>query len=184
MGYTIGPETVISALGTDEAGNRVIFLREFGEDFPYDKIRKDFLSLINAEFEKGIAHRPGLGFLLDHLASMGIPIAVATSAYRKRALWKLRMAGILERFPVLVCGDEVPDVKPAPDIFLLAAEKLGRAPAECVGFEDSPAGLRALHAAGIRSVFIKDLVEPPEEILATVWRRCGDLAEAIELFKV
>ena len=182
MGYDIGPEIVISNLGIDEVGSRANFLRQFGPDFPYDRIRKEFISLINAEFEKGIAHRPGLVFLLDRLASLGIPAAIATSAYRERMLWKLRLAGILERFTVIVCGDEIRSGKPAPDIFLLAAEKLGKAPAECVGFEDSPAGLRALHAAGIRSIFIKDLVEPPEDILATVWRRCNDLAEAAELF--
>jgi hypothetical protein len=41
----------------------------------------------------------------------------------------------------------------------------------------------ALHGAGIRAVFVKDLMEPPPEILKTVWRRCGDLAEAADLFR-
>jgi beta-phosphoglucomutase-like phosphatase (HAD superfamily) len=93
----------------------------------------------------------------------------------------LQCKGIRERFPVMGCGDESRRGTPAPEIFLLAAQKLGKAPADCLGFEDSPSGLRALHAAGIKSIFVKDLVEPPPEVLTTVWRRCGDLAEAIPL---
>jgi beta-phosphoglucomutase-like phosphatase (HAD superfamily) len=59
---------------------------------------------------------------------------------------------------------------------------LGQPVCECVGFEDSTAGLKALHAAGIKSIFIKDIVEPPREILAAVWRRLNDLTEATQLF--
>ncbi|MDR0877174.1 MAG: HAD family hydrolase, partial [Treponema sp.] len=91
-------------------------------------------------------------------------------------------ANVRDRFSVITCGDEVAHGKPAPDIFLLAAGRLGQEPAACIGFEDSTAGLRALAAAGVRSVFIKDLLEPPHEVLATVWRRCNDLEEAAELF--
>ncbi|MDR0585774.1 MAG: HAD family phosphatase, partial [Treponema sp.] len=129
-----------------------------------------------------LPHRPGLLTLLDRLDALEIPKAVATSTERKRALWKLEKAGIADRFTVLVCGDEIRRGKPAPDIFLKAAERLGAAPADCVGFEDSPAGLKGLAEAGIRSVFIKDLAEPPPDVLAGVWRRCADLAEAAALF--
>jgi beta-phosphoglucomutase-like phosphatase (HAD superfamily) len=107
---------------------------------------------------------------------------VATSTARERALWKLDRAGIAGRFDAVVCGDEVSRGKPAPDIFLLAAERLGVRPSECAGFEDSPAGLRSLHAAGIRSIFIKDLVEPEATVLSTVWRRYESLAEAAGLW--
>ncbi|MDR3303538.1 MAG: HAD family hydrolase, partial [Treponema sp.] len=132
--------------------------------------------------QEGISHRPGLIPLLDHLARLNIPCAVATSTSRNTALWKLRKAGIADRFVAKVCGDEITRGKPAPDIFLRALEHLGKAPADSIGFEDSLAGLQSLHAAGIRSVFIKDLVEPPPEVLATVWMRCADLAEAVRLF--
>jgi HAD superfamily hydrolase (TIGR01509 family) len=127
----------------------------------------------------GVALRPGLLALREHLDSLGIPFVVATSSARTVALRKLEMARIGGRFPLLVCGDEVRRGKPAPDIFLRAAELLGKEPAECLGFEDSPAGLRALEAAGIRSVFIKDMVEPPPEALASVWLRLNSLDEAI-----
>ena len=182
LGWDIKAEVVIRTLGIDREGTREIFLREYGPDFPYERIRNEYSRLVHEELEKGFPHKPGLIFLLDHLSSLGISLAVATSTRREAAVWKLRKAGILDRFTALACGDETRNGKPAPDIFLLAAKRLGQKPSACVGFEDSPAGLLGLHAAGIRSIFIKDLVDPPPEILATVWRRCADLAEAAELF--
>jgi len=183
LGYDISRELMINTIGKSNDGMRPLFLAEFGPDFPYDKLLDRVRPLIYGQFEKGIAHRPGLMVLLDRMASLGIPLAVATSARRERAVWKLGIAGILERFTVLACADELASAKPAPDVFLLAAKRLGQAPSRCVGFEDAPAGLMGLHAAGIRSVFIRDMVEPSPETLATVWQRCADLAEAAELFE-
>jgi len=181
-GYVITPEMVIRTLGINLEGTRALMISEFGPEFPYDRIRQELSRLYEEETKTSIPHRPGLLPLLDHLSSLQIPLAVATSTRRESASNKLVKAGILDRFSFLVCGDEVTRGKPAPDIFLLAAEKLGQPPSECLGFEDSPPGLMALHAAGIRSVFVKDLVEPPNDVLSTVWRRCADLAGAIELF--
>ncbi|MDR3139981.1 MAG: HAD family phosphatase [Treponema sp.] len=183
LGWKLDRELILNTVGIDAASTRAAFMAEYGPNFPYETIRQDLSRSIRDQVEReGISHRPGLLTLLDCLGARGIPLGVATSTARKTALWKLDKGGIGDRFAVLVCGDEVNRGKPAPDIFLLAAERLGYNPSQCLGFEDSPAGLQALHAAGIRSVFIKDLVEPPPEILAAVWRRCGDLAEAAALF--
>jgi HAD superfamily hydrolase (TIGR01509 family) len=182
-GREISVETVLRTIGVDGKTTRGIFRETYGEDFPYDAVREELSRLIRRHREtRGIPLKPGLPVMLDKLESLGVPFGVATSTKRESALRTLEEAGIRSRFGVLACGDEVARGKPAPDIFLLAAERLGRPPSSCVGFEDSPAGLRALAAAGIPSVFIKDLLEPPEEVLAGVWRRCADLAEAAELF--
>ena len=63
--------------------------------------------------------------------------------------------GLTGRFPVIVSGDEPIRGKPAPDIFLLAAERLGLRPAECLVIEDSPAGVAAAHVAGMRVVAVR-----------------------------
>jgi HAD superfamily hydrolase (TIGR01509 family) len=184
MGWQLSGEVLARTIGVDEASTRSILVETYGEDFPYDAIREDLERVYVENVEKnGIALRPGLLTLLEHLIGLGIPIAVATSSDRNIALWKLEMAGIREHFRLFVCGDEVRRGKPAPDIFLKAVELLGRGPAECLGFEDSPAGLRALEAAGIRSVFIRDMVEPPPEVLAAVWLRLNSLDEAVPLFR-
>jgi beta-phosphoglucomutase-like phosphatase (HAD superfamily) len=98
-------------------------------------------------------------------------------------LWKLEKANIIDRFSVIVTVDDVKRGKPAPDLFLAAAEKLSKSPENCIGFEDSIAGLQSLAAAGVKSVFVKDIIQPPADVLKTVWRRYDNLAEATELFK-
>lgn len=182
LGLDIGTELAKRTIGLSSAGSRELVLQECGPNFPYDDFYQKHSQFCMEEFEKGIACKPGLLELLDHLKSLKIPLAVATSTSREKAFWKLDKAGIKERFTVFACGNEVTRGKPAPDIFLLAAERLGIPPSLCIGFEDSPAGLLGLHAAGIRSVFVKDLVEPSAEILSSVWKRYEDLAQAIELF--
>jgi HAD superfamily hydrolase (TIGR01509 family) len=178
-GWEIRQETVFRTTGVDEGSTRNIMMEEYGPDFPYGEIRNELSRLVTDEVErKGIAWRPGLPVILDKLEGLTIPFGVATSTKRTTALWKLEKAGLGGRFAIIVCGDEVARGKPAPDIFLRAAKLLGAAPENCLGFEDSPAGLRALAAAGIPSIFIKDMLEPPAEVLVTVWRRCADLAEA------
>jgi HAD superfamily hydrolase (TIGR01509 family) len=182
FGYDITSGIVLRMVGLNAESSRTVMTREYGDDFPYDIMREELKVLYNKEFEKGIPHKKGLVFLLDRLFSAKIPMGVATSTRRDRALDMLARAGILDHFAAVVCGDEIVNGKPAPDIFLLTAEKLGQPLSACVGFEDSPAGLKGLHAAGIRSIFIKDLIEPSPEVLAAVWKRCNDLAEAVELF--
>lgn len=88
------------------------------------------------------------------LAERGIPIAVASSSSRERLERTLRHARLPAAVTVTVAGDEVEHGKPAPDMFLLAAARLGRDPADCVVVEDSPAGVRAGRRAGMVSVAI------------------------------
>ncbi|MDR1353379.1 MAG: HAD family phosphatase [Treponema sp.] len=184
LGWRLTEEVLAGTIGVDEEATRKVMVGSYGQDFPYEAVREELGRVYTEDAERnGIALRPGLLALFEYLNSLGVPMAVATSSSRDIALWKLEMAGIRDLFPLLVCGDEVRRGKPAPDIFLKAAELLGKKPGECLGFEDSPAGLRALDAAGIKSVFIKDMVEPPPEVLAAVWLRLNSLDEAVPLFK-
>jgi HAD superfamily hydrolase (TIGR01509 family) len=184
LGWKIPRETIYRTIGIKEENARALYLDEYGPEFPYNEYRREAVRLIrDAADQQGINHRPGLLPLLDHLRHLDMPLAVATSTDRETAVWKLTKAGIRDRFSTLACGDEVRHGKPAPDIFLLAAERLGIPPAECTGFEDSPAGLMSLQTAGIPSVFIKDILDPPEEVLAGVWRRYDSLEQARELFR-
>jgi HAD superfamily hydrolase (TIGR01509 family) len=83
------------------------------------------------------------------LRSRGVPVAVASSSPRERLSRTLERAGLLDAFDVVVSGDEVEHGKPAPDMFLLAASRLGVEPATCVVVEDSPPGVQAGVAAGM-----------------------------------
>jgi HAD superfamily hydrolase (TIGR01509 family) len=183
FGYNLTREIVLRMVGISGERAQQVLLEEFGADFPYEAIRDEYRILVSKEIEKnGVPKKPGLMYLLDRLRAANIPLGVATSTRSPRAIDLLERAGIIDRFKALTCGEDITNGKPAPDIFLLAAKKLGQPPCNCVGFEDSTAGLMSLHAAGIRSVYIKDVLDPPEEVLATVWHRCNDLSEAAALF--
>ena len=88
------------------------------------------------------------------LHQRGVPVAVASSSPRARLDATLRAAGLDELFDVTVAGDEVAHGKPAPDLFLTAAERLGVAPADCVAVEDSPPGVASAIAAGMTVVAV------------------------------
>ncbi|KLI99057.1 hydrolase [Luteimonas sp. FCS-9] len=116
--------------------------------------------------EAGIAHRPGIVALLDLLAAHGIPRAVATSTRAPLAQRKLAAAGLLERFDAVCTSSDVAHPKPAPDVYLLAAARLGVAPARCLALEDSPTGVRAALAAGMTTIQVPDLLAPDEAVRA------------------
>lgn len=131
--------------------------------------------------EGGISHKPGLGRLLDLLDSHRFPRAVATSTAREPALRTLELTGLLGRFEHLVTGDEVERGKPAPDIFLLAAQRLALAPERCLVLEDSHAGVRAAHAAGCPVIMVPDLLPPTPEIEAIALEVLPSLDAVAEL---
>jgi beta-phosphoglucomutase-like phosphatase (HAD superfamily) len=80
------------------------------------------------------------------------PMAVASGGQRELVEGTLTRLGIREWFPVVVGSQDTERGKPEPDLFLLAAERLGADPARCVVFEDAPAGLEAARRAGMRAV--------------------------------
>jgi pseudouridine-5'-monophosphatase len=103
--------------------------------------------------------KPGAEAFTRELASRGVPIAVATSSERHLFERKtLEHQDWFSVFGAIVVGDDprVKRGKPAPDVFLVAAGELGARSAECVVFEDAPAGLAAAHAAGMQVVAIPD----------------------------
>jgi HAD superfamily hydrolase (TIGR01509 family) len=83
------------------------------------------------------------------LRERGVPVAVASSSPRERLDRTLRRAGLEGEFDVTVAGDEVEHGKPAPDMFLVAAERLGAAPEDCIVVEDTVPGVEAGRAAGM-----------------------------------
>ncbi len=183
MGYTITDETISHTVGVSEGDVKKVYMDALGSDFPYAEVRTNVKKFLDEQSEReGIPLRPGLLVLLDKFAKLGVPLAVATSTNKARAIWKLDKTGLTPHFSAFAFGDEIIHGKPAPDIFLLACQRLDVSPDACVGFEDSPAGLEGLHAAGIRAVFVKDLIEPPPEILSRVWYCAEDLSSAVDLF--
>ena len=167
--YPLTVPFIKSFKGTSIDSSRKLVAKTFGDAVDYDAARRIRTEYVNGwSREHGVPIKPGLLTLLSYLKAHKIPAAVATSTRRDLAQMHLEDAGIYDDFQAFVYGSEVPRGKPAPDIFLIAAEKLGVPPAECVVLEDSPAGITAGKAAGAAVIAIPDQIELSETLLQGV----------------
>ena len=116
----------------------------------------------------GVPVKPGLREVLTYLKEKGIKIALATSTSRKTSVLNLESAGVTAFFDTLVCGEDVTNGKPHPEVFLTAAERLGENPADCIAFEDSINGIKSAHAAGMVTVMVPDMLQPTDEIIPMI----------------
>jgi len=135
--------------------------------YPVDALLARWHAAYDAIVEReGLALKPGVHELLDWLEGAAIKRAVATSTRRDRAHAKLAHTALLPRFHEVVGGDEVAFGKPAPDIYVEAARRLGTSAATCLVLEDSEPGVRAALAAGMTPIMVPDLVPPSADLVA------------------
>ena len=154
----------------------------FGKDFDYDKVRNKRVELMDSFVEKnGIEAKSGAETLLRYLKEKGIKTALATATPVDRAKKYLDMVGLLECFDEVCSARMVEHGKPAPDIYLYAAEKLKLAPKDCIALEDSPNGIRSANAAGCKTVMVPDLDQPTEEIKPLLFDIANGLEDVIRI---
>jgi HAD superfamily hydrolase (TIGR01509 family) len=164
LGCAFEPELLRRVLGRPGAEGVELFRASLGPSFPYDDVRKRVQELLVAARERGFSVMPGARELLDRCTAVGLPCAVASSTRRGPLEERLVRAGLHDRFQVFAGGDEVAHGKPAPDIFVLAAERLGVAAGDCLVFEDSEHGARGAVAAGMQVEIVPDLTHPSDEL--------------------
>jgi len=111
------------------------------------------------------------------------PLALASSSNREVFEAVLELAGIADCFSATVSSEEVPRGKPAPDVYLEAARRLGVEPEQCAAVEDSHAGIRSANSAGMRVVAIPNASYPPDdealELADAVVRSLDDLTVSV-----
>jgi beta-phosphoglucomutase family hydrolase len=156
------------------------FRSSFGADFPVRRASERRSQYIRQHIsEHGVKLKPGVRELLDFLDKVKFARAVATSSSRLLAMRKLARSNLADRFDAVICGDDVQNGKPAPDIFLEAAKRLDTAAEQCLVLEDSENGVRAAHAAGMTTILIPDLKQPSDEIMQLANRVFPSLREVI-----
>ncbi len=148
-------------------------------DIPlFKKTMRDYI------IENGkVTYKKGAEELLAFLREHGIRLALASGSSHASINHHLNEVGAMDVFEVRVGGKDVEHGKPAPDIFLLAAEKMGVDPKDCFVFEDSSNGIRAAHAAGMKAIGIPDVAPFSEETKKLMVAHLESLDEAIEIFK-
>lgn len=183
-GVSLAYEELLTTIGKTAEVARAVLRGLLGEVVSFETCSRRAEELAGARIaQHGIARRPGLDEFLAELSGQGIPYAVATSTHRGEAEYMLTQAGIRENFSVIVCGDDVKDGKPAPEIYLRAASQLGLKACDCLAIEDSEPGIRAASAAGAHAILIPDLVEPTARARSAAARICTTLAEVTELLR-
>ncbi len=170
LGY---PMTYEMGLGmrslSKEAGEKQL-KAYLGESVDYQEVRNKRIEMMTSYIEEhGVEIKPGIHELLVFLKERGVKTAIATSSPLDRAEKYLSQVGLVDKFDEIVSGHMVEHGKPAPDVYLYAANKLGLLPEECLVLEDSPTGLLAANRAGCIPVMIPDQDQPDEKVKELVY---------------
>ncbi|MEV6265242.1 HAD family phosphatase [Streptomyces sp. NPDC051784] len=141
-------------IGTRET--LTVLREEYGIEAPVEELLACKNALYLELAGSSTAAFPEMRVLVERLHGRGVPMAVASGSSGAAIEATLAVTGLREYLPVLVSAEEVAHGKPAPDVFLEAARRLGVAPDSCVVLEDAVPGVKAARAAGMRCVAIPD----------------------------
>ena len=178
-GYDLDDHFYLTLVGQPNPACEAALLNRFDSQFPLEDFRARWSELWQVHLEaKGIPTKPGLTELLSFLRERQLPVAVATSSDRDYVSSSLRAARIESRFDMIVTGEQVVNGKPAPDIYLEAARRLGVEPRKCVALEDSDNGVLAASGAGMITVMVPDLKPPSAQAREEAFRVVSSLIEA------
>jgi beta-phosphoglucomutase family hydrolase len=126
--------------------------------------------------ERGIEALPGVAVFLRRLRDAGVPFSIGSSTHRENIDTILDVLGFTGLFSGIVTAEDVKQGKPNPDVFLKAAEKIGRRPENCVVFEDAFVGIAAARAGGMKVVGVAT-THPLGDLTAQVDRVVHQLDE-------
>ncbi|MDD4871824.1 MAG: HAD-IA family hydrolase [Kiritimatiellae bacterium] len=176
-GVNAKPEDFLPFVGTGDdryiGGVAELYGRKY---FPEMKTRvyEIYLKIL----PKRIKPFPGVIDLINRLKIIGIKMAVASSSDRIKVEANLQAIGLkLGSFQTIIVGDDVPKKKPAPDIYLVTAEKMHTSPLNCCVIEDAISGITAAKAAGMRCVAVEHSFPSTELIKAKPDRICHQFAD-------
>ena len=184
FGHNITEEAILGTVGLNDESTKAYYTEYLGKPVNFEEVFQEIdKKLLSASINKEIGIKNCFFDLADYLEKNNIKKVVATSSKREKAEYMLKNAGIFDRFDFLVCGDEVLNGKPDPEIFLKAAEKLKADVKNTMVLEDSYNGLRAAKSAGMIPVMIPDLLKANEEITKIIYRETKDLNGVVKILK-
>lgn len=170
------------SIGTNKEATKRIFLEFYGEDFPYDEYKKEQSENYHSRYDGGrLPLKSGIFELLEFLKARGIFTAIASSTRSEVVLNQIKDAGLSKYFDRITGGDTVTKSKPAPDIFLKAAE--GLAFEKIFVIEDSFNGIRAAKNAGMIPIMVPDMVPPDDEMREKAEIMLPDLTAVLDYLR-
>lgn len=180
-GKVFGADHKLRMIGSSMQVTGVILEELLEQPGRATEISEEMLELVEAEMSAS-EPMPGAADLVAELRGR-IPIALASNSWRRLITVALHASSLTDAFDVVVCGDEVPRPKPAPDIYLEAARLLSADPAHTVALEDSPNGVAAARAAGMFVIGIPSFegIELPDAHLIAASLKSDEVRRALEL---
>ena len=174
-----------AVMGANSRAWSAIMRERLALDMPADEIERAIVDGMVERYRRSGAPLIDGAVEAVHRIAARRPVALASSAHRDVIDAALRATGLVGTFAVVVSSDEVDHGKPAPDVYLEAARRLGVVPANCLVVEDSRNGILAAKAAGMIAVLVPNASVPPapgtEELADLVLERLDDLdPDAIE----
>ena len=182
--YNIPMPAIMGIIGQNRVAGRKLIESTQDDSFNYDKYINDFEKIRNQILEnEPYKLKKGALNILNYCKKHNIKMVIATSTARDKQSKVLTELGIIDYFDYMVFGDEIKNSKPAPDIYLKVYEHYNIDKDEMIIYEDSKNGILSAHNAGIRVVYIKDIVDVEEEVTSLCYKQVKDLDEGIELLK-
>lgn len=167
MGYPMREEHALAIRGMARDRAEALLQAQVCPEFDYPAVRERRTELMEAYIaQHGVETKRGARELLEALRGWGIGIGLATASNLPRAERILRMTGLYDYFDAVTVAAMVKRGKPAPDIYIEAARRLGVSPQEAIGVEDAPSGIRSIHASGLFPVLVPDQDRPDTELAA------------------
>jgi beta-phosphoglucomutase len=185
MGYRLEPSLYKALSGLYAHGVKAQLQTWLGDSFDlqtFDQLSKEiWRRQVQAH---GIKIKPGVIALLDYAKGHAIPICLATNSHKPYAQECLAVAKLTNRFPMMVTGGDVERAKPAPDIFLKAAEMMQVDIRQCIVFEDSPKGVAGAAAAGAYTVYVPSTFPVNAEATSLSNKVLNDLTQVFETLPI
>jgi beta-phosphoglucomutase-like phosphatase (HAD superfamily) len=160
LGYSIPEHILLGMVGSSVQITNQKFIDHFGKNFDISALRSKKTEIELKSYGMGlITSKPGALEFLTLVKRLNLPLALGTSTERERTTLRLGEAKLSNFFDFTLCGDEVKQQKPNPEVYLTISEKLNVPIKNCLIIEDSPSGIRAALSSGAQVIWIKDQVE-------------------------
>lgn len=179
--YNVPLNVIMNTIGRNRESVRQVVIDSQTKDFDYDTYRSKLMEIYD---EDSLTLKKGAINILEYCKNHNILSAVATSTYKEKQLRILTQLDIAKYFDYMVFGDEIKNSKPAPDIYLNVYNHYNFKKEDILIFEDSRNGILSAHNAGIKVVYIKDVVDVEKEVVDLAYKSIKDLDEGIKLLWV
>ncbi len=177
-GYDFTEAFFLTLVGTNVKLTKELCLNRYGSWFPFDLLHENHNKITEEYIKKnGVPLKEGVNELIDYLKEKDYKIALATSSDREKAEYLLELVKIKDKFDYIICGNDIVNSKPNPEIFLKAAENLKVEPKECVVIEDSKFGVKAAVNAGMKVINVPDMKMPNSEVKSMAFKIFNNLLE-------